>query len=272
MNRLGIEMLTLLGMPPVEHVKLAGELGCVAISTGLTGLPLDQFGVDLTLYPLWSLADDPALRREMKAAMQDTGVHIGLGEGFRVRDDADVREWAPQLDIMAELGASRINTISMDAGKGRTFDQMAIMAEMALDRGMAFTMEFIPGCTLGTLQDTVAVVEHIGRGRAGALIDAMHFFRSGGTVAEIEALDPELIGYVQLCDVPMISKDNYMGEAMFARMTPGEGELPLKAFVAALPEDVEIGLEVPNIATFQAGVTPAEHAARVVRGARAVGA
>ena len=48
-NRLGIEMLTLLGMPPVEHVKLAAELGCVSISTGLMKLPLALFDLVLEL-------------------------------------------------------------------------------------------------------------------------------------------------------------------------------------------------------------------------------
>jgi hypothetical protein len=44
MNRLGLEMLTLLGMPPVEHVRLAADLGCVSISTGLSNQTLAKFG------------------------------------------------------------------------------------------------------------------------------------------------------------------------------------------------------------------------------------
>src|SRR5215207_5428887 len=98
-NRLGIEMLTVLGMPPVDHVRLAGELGCVGISTGLTGLPLTMFGItDFAPYPMWSLRDDPALRRETIAAMRDCGVHIALGEGFRARSDGDVRDFLGDLD------------------------------------------------------------------------------------------------------------------------------------------------------------------------------
>ena len=114
-GRLGLEMLTLLGMPPVEYVRLAAALGCVEVSTGLTGLPLAMFGIaDFAPWPVWSLRDDAALRREMQAALRDTGVTIGLGEGFRVAPDLDARNSAGDLDIMAGLGAKRINAICMD--------------------------------------------------------------------------------------------------------------------------------------------------------------
>jgi sugar phosphate isomerase/epimerase len=274
MNRLGIEMLTLLGMPPVEHVKLAAELGCVSISTGLSGLPLARFGyAELSLYPAWSLEDDPALRREMRAALRDTGVHIGLGEGFGVRPDADLRDRASGLDIMAELGALRVNAVSMEPDMARTHDQLAILAEMVIERGMRFIVEFAPPNAIASLDGALAAVDHVGRDRCQLMFDAMHFFRSGAKVADIAGIDPALIGYAQLCDAPLVSKGgSYMHEAMFARLVPGTGELPLREWIAALPADLAIGLEVPMIAGLQAGTSPRDHAARVVAAARELGA
>lgn len=274
-NRLGIEMLTLLGMPPVEHVKLAAELGCVGISTGLTGLPLSMFGLSDVLYPMWSLRDDPALRRETIAAIRDTGVHVGLGEGFRASSSGDVRDFAPDLDLMAELGAVRINAICMEdemVAGGAAKDELAILADMAIARGMLFSVEFTPPTGINCLERALEVVEHIGRGRARVLLDTMHFFRTGGTVAQLAGLDPDLIGYVQLCDGRLAPPDEgYMMEAMFARGVPGTGELPLREAVAALPADVEISLEVPRLEDLRAGMTPRDHAARCVAAARALG-
>jgi sugar phosphate isomerase/epimerase len=275
MRRLGIEMLTLLGMPPVEHVKLAAELGCASISTGLSGLPMAQFGhPDFTLYPSWSLRDDAALRRQMKAAMRDCGVQIGLGEGFRVRPDADLRDQAGDLDIMAELGARRINAVSMEPDLARTFDQLAVLAEMVIERGMLFLVEFAPPNAINSVQSALAAVDHVGRDRARMQLDTMHFFRSGATLDELRALvAADLVGYVQLCDAPLAGRaGGYMREALFARLAPGEGELPLRAFVAELPADLEIGIEVPSIADLLAGVSPRDHAARVVAAARTIGA
>lgn len=273
MNRLGIEMLTLLGMPPVDHVRLAAELGCVSISTGLMKMPLSMFGHPEELYPDWSLEQDAGLRREMKAAMRDTGVHIGLGEGFNVNPQGDVVDWAPHLDLFAELGAWRINAVSMEPDLPRAHDQFALLAEMVSARGMQFTIEFAPGMEINTLEGVLAAIEHIGQGRCRVLFDSMHFFRTGGKVEDLEALDPGLVGYAQLSDVPASAPfESYMDEAMFRRMIPGEGELPLREWIAALPLDCEIGLEVPQLARLQGGMSARDHAAEVVAAARALGA
>jgi sugar phosphate isomerase/epimerase len=223
------------------------------------------------MFPDWSLEGNPALVGEMKAAMRDTGVRIALGEGFRVRSDGDVRDHAGGLDIMAELGAERINAVSMESDIPRTWDQLAMLAEMAIARGMAFTIEFAPPNAINTLAGALAAIDHIGHGKAGLLVDAMHFFRSGATVAELSALDPALIGYAQICDAPMVSAGgSYMDEAMFARMVPGEGEFPLAEWVAALPANLPIGIEVPILAQTLADGGPHAVATRAVAGAQAL--
>ncbi len=272
MSRLGIDLLTVLGMPPTAHVCLAAELGCSHISTALSGMPMRQLGVaDWTMFPDWSLEGNPALVGEMKAAMRDTGVRISLGEGFRVRSEGDVRDRAAGLDLMAELGAERINAVSMERDIGRTHDQLATLCEMVTERAMMFTIEFAPPNTINSLSSALAAIGHVGREKCRLLVDAMHFFRSGATVAELAALDPDLIGYAQLCDAPMLSKGGpYMPEAMFGRMVPGDGEFPLADFVAALPVDLDIGLEVPNLDDTLADGSPKGVAARAVAGARAI--
>jgi hypothetical protein len=100
-NRLGIEMLSGFGLPPVTLVNLAADLGCAHISVGPMQMPerFNPLG-----YPDWSLKDDPALRREMMAVMRDRGVSISLGEGFAVRPGVSMTERGAEMDMMAELG------------------------------------------------------------------------------------------------------------------------------------------------------------------------
>ncbi len=269
MSRLGIELLTVLGMPPVAHVSLAAELGCTHISTGLRGIPMHQLGVpDWSIYPPWSFEDNPGLVSEMKAAIQDTGVRISLGEGFRVRSDGDVRDNTRGLDLMAELGAERVNAVSMEPDRGRTFDQLAKLADMVIERGMLFTIEFAPPNTINSITSALSAIDHIGRDKCRLLIDAMHFFRSGATLDTLRTLDPDIIGYAQLCDAPLVSHGGtYMEEAMFGRLVPGEGELPLAEFVAALPACIDIGVEVPQLADTLADGDARNVARRAVTGA-----
>ncbi len=263
-SRLGIELLSVFGMNPVEQVNLAADLGCGHISTGLTPFPVNPHG-----YAPWSLLDDPALRREMIAAMRDRGVGISLGEGFSVRPTVDVRERGQDLDIMAELGAARLGGVAMDPDPARVVDQFGALTEMAGARDLQVTIEFAPGLPVSTLEQALALVAQVGRPNFRVLVDSMHFFRSGGDVTALAAMDPDLIGYAQLCDAPRVAADpDYMREATFDRRPPGEGDLPLEDFVRALPRDVVIGLEIPMLARAQAGVSPTDRLGPAVAAAR----
>ena len=262
MNRLGIEQLSALGMMPVELVTLAADLGCSCISTALSGMPG---------FAPFSLRDDNALRRGMIAAMRERGISISLGEGCIVRPGHDVRDLDGDLDIMLALGAERINTLSLDPDLGRSLDQIATLAEMAAARGMESCIELCPVLTINSLDSAVAAVRHVGRREFRLLLDTMHLGRSGATAAEIAALDPAIIGYVQLCDAPRKpTNPNYMDEATFERRVPGEGEMPLREYLAAVPPDVVISLEVPMRSKAQAGIGPKERLRPCVDAARAL--
>jgi hypothetical protein len=65
MNRLGIERLSVFGMPPVEFVELVADLDCGWVGMGLA--PSGRFNSHG--YRDWSLRDDAALRRETRAAL-----------------------------------------------------------------------------------------------------------------------------------------------------------------------------------------------------------
>lgn len=262
---LGLELLTMLGLDPVAHVAMAADLGCKGVSMGLTQMP-DRFNPHG--YPAWSLRDDPALRRELKAAMADRGVTICLAEGMGVSHEADASERAADMDLFAELGALRVNAVDMGVERDRAFDQLAALADMADARGMEFSIEFTPIFTIRSLDEALEAVEHIGPGKATVLIDTMHFFRSGGTVKQVAELDPALIGHVQLCDVPRKGDGDYMAEAMSGRMIPGQGELPLREFVEALPRGQVLGLEVPLMAAAQSGREAKDYVGEIVKRTR----
>ncbi len=263
-GRLGIEQLSAFGLPPVEFVNLAADLGCNCISAGLTGLSFNPHG-----YPSFSLREDTALRRELTAAMRDRGVAISLGEGCIIRPNSDIRAAAADMDIMRELGVERLNTVSMDPDLARTLDQLAVFAEMAAERGMVSTIELCPVLTINNLDSAVAAVRHVGRGDFNLLLDTMHLGRSGATAAQIAALDPALIDYVQLCDAPRSpSEPDYLKEATFERMVPGEGQMPLRDYLAALPRTVTISLEVPLRSQAEAGIEPRIRLRRCVDAAR----
>lgn len=80
-----------------------------------------------------------------------------------------------------------------------------------------------------------------------------------------------LIGYVQLSDAPIEARNpDYMDEATFKLMAPGEGELPLRDMRAALPSGLVISLEIPVRAQAEAGIGPETRLRRCLDAARAL--
>ncbi len=180
----------------------------------------------------------------------------------------------PQINadaaLLAELGAPCVNLVSVDADASRAFDNCGRFAELAASHGMRATVEFLPGLpVIKDLPAAVAAVSHVARPDFGILIDAMHLFRSGGSVTDVAHLNAAEIGYVQLCDVPEVSSfSSYADEARFERLAPGKGELPLRELLEVLSLDVFIGLELPMRSAAAGGVDIVERLGPAVNASR----
>lgn len=265
MNPLGIERLGLFGMSPVEQIVLAAELGCDSVGIGLAPTP----GYNPDNHAAWSLRDDPALRRETLAACRDRRIAISIIEGFAVLPGGNVRAFAGDLDLVAELGCDRINVVSIGKDMQQAIDGFAALAELGAERGLEVSAEMGSLGPLDRVAPALEVVRGVGRLNFSLVIDSMHFFRLGNTLADFAALDPALVGYVQLADAPWAPRfETYIEEAMFERMAPGEGELPLAEFLRLVPEGVTISLEIPIRSLAEQGVGPRERTKRCVDGAR----
>ncbi len=102
------------------------------------------------------------------------------------------------------------------------------------------------------------------------LIDSLHLARAGETPADVATIDPALIGAAQICDGPAASPGlkEYYYEALFERGIPGDGELPLRAFLDVIPDDVIVSPEVPLKSLRDQGIPIQECARRAVEGTR----
>lgn len=265
MSELGIERLCSFGMSPVDFVRLAADLGCERAGIGLASM--NDYNPDK--HPPWSLRDDPGLRRELVAATRDSSVRIGIVEGFALVPGQDIRACAGDLDLVCELGADRIACVSLDKDLQRTIAGFAVLAAMAEERGLLVSAEMGSLGPYGRVAPALEMVRGVGHANFSLMIDAMHYFRLGNTVGELAMIDPTMIGYAQLCDVPQRPRfATYMEEAMYERMVPGEGELPLREFLAALPPDIVVSLEVPLRSLAERGIGPRERIAPCVAAAR----
>jgi sugar phosphate isomerase/epimerase len=239
MKSFSLAHLTTLDVGPPHLISLAAETGFRAI--GIRLCPPMPGGV---AYPL--RAGSPELRETLRS-MKDLDVSVSDIEVVRIAPETNIEDFIPSFEAGAELGARRVCINIDDTDRTRVIDRFAGLCDLAAPYGLALDIEFMIWRPVARLEDAVDVVKAVNKPNAFVLIDALHLFRSGGSVDSVAAMDSALIGCVQLCDAPRISPppSGIIDEARGNRLLPGEGELPLRELVAVLPEHTPLGVEVP---------------------------
>lgn len=262
---LGIERLSVFNMPPVDFVRLTAELTCNSV--GLMLAPSHAYNPHG--YPDWSLRDNAAMRRDLVTTTRDEGVSIALVEGFATVAGQDPDAWIRDLDLVCELGCGRVAIASLDKDPQGTVDGIARFCQMAADRSLLVCAEVGSMRAASRIDKALTLVRDVAMANFSLLIDTMHYFRLGGTLTEFAAINPALIGYVQLSDAPLSQRfDTYLEEALYERMVPGEGELPLREFLRLLSPDVVVSLELPIRSLAEQGYGPRQRLAPCVTAAK----
>jgi sugar phosphate isomerase/epimerase len=252
----GLEHLTMLDVAPPEFVTAAAQAGFDAV--GLRVAPLDPGG------QAWPVTPGSPMLTETMRRCDQTGVAVLDVEAVPLRPGSDLAGCERVLETAAVLGARYLNVICADPDTGRTADRLAELARLARPYRVRPVVEFMAWLPVRTLAAAVAIVS--GSGGAGLLLDALHVQRCGVTIAEVAALDPMLLGYLQLCDAPAAPPPgaDAIAEARTGRLLPGEGELPLGDLLGAVPDGLPAAAETPSLDT-RRGLTPAQFAARIRR-------
>lgn len=239
MRTVSLSHLTVLDIGPPDLISLAADAGFKSVGIRLCS-PMPG-GVS---YPLRA---GSAEMRDTLSEMRALDVAVSDIEVVRIAAETHIEEYEPAFEAGAELGAKRVCINVDDAVHSRVVERLGRLCELAEPHGLALDVEFMIWRPVARLQDAVRLVRDVGKRNAFILLDALHLFRSGGSVAEVAAVDVGLIGSLQLCDAPLVSPppSGIIDEARGARLLPGEGELPLQELLAALPGDVPLSAEVP---------------------------
>lgn len=258
---IGVAHFSAIETAPAKFVRLAAAAGFSRV--GFRLFPAFPGA------PFHSLPAGSPSAREVAARLGDTGVTLWDVE-FVVIDAAfDPASHRRVLGDAAALGARRVSVCGEDADRARLTDNFAGLCALAAEFGLAVDLENMGWRPVRAFSDALAVVEAAGAPNGGVLVDALHFFRNGGTPEQLRAAPAGLIRHVQLCDVrgPEPETDAArIAEARGGRFAPGAGELPLTALLAALPPEAAVSVEVP----IPEGVSTATHLGRLREAARAV--
>jgi sugar phosphate isomerase/epimerase len=215
----------------------------------------------------WSSATTSAVR----GALAETGVTpldievVRLGQG----------DPQPVVEAAHELGVPNLLCVSFLPDPGATADHYAALAERCAPAGVRACLEFMPFSTVRTLDDAVDVATRAGSPAAAVLVDTLHLVRSGGAPDDLRTIDEALLPYAQWCDgvaqLDDTSPQALVADALDGRSCPGEGELPVAAFVDALPPGLPLSLEIRSAALRAGYEDPVDRAREILRRTQAIG-
>jgi sugar phosphate isomerase/epimerase len=263
-RELSLAHLSVLEATPPELVTVAAQAGFRKIGIRLSATP--SVGV-----PHYDMLGDTPVLRETLARLAATGLSV-LDVEF-LRFEPEEPKGIPEgfLEAGARLGAQYVLVMSAEPLEARTLERFRDLCERAQQYGLDVCLEFAIYTGVRTLADAARLVKKSGCTNASVLVDALHFSRSGGLPSDIAGIDASLFRYAQICDaeavIPTASGD-LIREARTGRLLPGEGALPLRELVAALPAAIPLAIEAPVRAS--AGLPALERARRAYRSMRAL--
>jgi sugar phosphate isomerase/epimerase len=237
------ETLVLTAPPLVPHLE---QLSAPQLKSLIDAAAYAGFGG----LSIWTVHHDWALEDGMTS---DEYFAYHRDRGLDIATSQVLTEWAtvdPQaisdanthvLDVSARSGAPFVIAITLapelpalsDAASG-----LAQLCDLAADRGLAVSFEFLPFTAIPTIADAARLLDAVDRDNLGLVIDVWHWLRQprGPDIPTLRTIPPERIHLLQLTDAPSAPAENPMMETFTARLLPGQGDGDLLGLIEALSE------------------------------------
>ena len=256
---LSLHHLTTLDVDPAEFVSIAAELGCTTVALFTHG--------DASGFPMVTDENEAEVAARLRAA----GVAVHTVEYVALGPKVDWASLEAGFARSGRLGAQRMTVHCFDVEEDRALANFARVCALAAAQSMRIGLEWTAvNPAMPSLAAASLFLDKAGQPNADLAVDLLHLTRGGGSPADLAGLPPGQVGYAQISDGPLLRDlaDYAETELLVERAPPGEGELPVAEFIAALPDGIVVDVEAPQTTARLAGASALERAQRAVRAAR----
>lgn len=241
---LGLHQLSAMDLSSLELVQAAAECGYdhVSLFTNAPVVPLE--GQESKFVFPTATSEN---KQDVMACLAANGLNVINAEFFLMKPDVALESYVPGLALGRELGARNAITHVFEPEPSRAVDILGAFCDIAAAEDMHVALEFCqmtPGCK--SIQQAAWFVDQVGRDNLGFGICPMHLVRSGGTAADIAALDAGVVRYGQINDGHGLHTSEAYFDEVHDRQLPGDGDFPLHDILGALPADAPIEVKIPS--------------------------
>jgi sugar phosphate isomerase/epimerase len=239
-NDLVLAPTTIPDASPLAYVRAGAAAGFRHIGLRLNRSP----GL-----PFHEVVGDRALIAAMKRELQQHGIQVVDIYSFYLQPQTKVADFAPALEHGADFGARYAVVMGADTDWSRTRDNFGAICELADGFNLVCTLEPAVIRPLANLQQSLKLIADAGRSNAAVCVDPLNFARAGDRIADLKQVDPRYLPYAQITD-GIIGPDE-PNPALLGRMGPnrrsllGQGNVPLREILAALPAGIPLSIETP---------------------------
>lgn len=260
MVTLSLDSLTLTATSPTALIEAATTAGFDVVSLWLQPPPI--YAEALVT---------PANARDCARLLADSPVTVQALEVFDLTAAADIAGYRPALELGAGLGGTVALVYNLtNPDRAQVADVLAEFASVAAEYGLATNIEPVVMGRTATLAQARDLIGASGAD-VGILYDVWHMLRAGEGAAQLAAIEPGLIRYVQVNDGLMtIPADQFIPESIGERLYPGLGEFPLADLLRLAPRDVTWGIETPSLRRAAAGASGEDQACEAMAAMRSL--
>lgn len=238
----------------IATVSISGDLSEKLAAIAAAGFD----GVEIFEADLLTTDATPA---EVGRMVRDAGLVLNLFQPFRDFEGMPEPQRSRafdraerKFDLMGELGADLIlvcsNTSAVSLGGiDRAANDLRELGERAGARGIRIGFEALAWSRhVSDHRDAWEIVRRADHPSVGLILDSFHTLSRGIDPDSIRAIPADKLFLVQLADAPAFKMDLLQWSRHYRNM-PGEGDLPVKAFLAAVAAtgyDGWLSLEIFN--------------------------
>jgi sugar phosphate isomerase/epimerase len=250
------ELFAAAGFSGFDAVSVTPAMFAEARSSGLSVSDLrrlrDAAGISVSLIdPLMSVlpgSPDP------HTADGRFGPLFSYGEDdcYRIAEALDVRT----INVAHYMGA--------DVPVTALVDSLGALCGRVGAHGLGVLLEFMPEGSIPDFPTALSMVRATGAPNVAVMFDTWHFFRTGGTLGDLDDLGDGEIGGVQVSDAPAL-QHGVIAARVNSRLLPGDGAIPVRALVERVLEiqpGAFMGIEVFSTALNELPLGEAARAAR----------
>jgi sugar phosphate isomerase/epimerase len=175
------------------------------------------------------------LERDVKSALNDSGLEVYDLYSIYLQPEMDWQTVTPALEFGGVIGCQYVLVIGDDPEWTRMVDTMGKIIDIIEPLGMKAVIEAF-ATALTPMATCRKFVEDCKPRYVGMCLDPRQQFRDEKGFDSLSDIgrDRQLIPYVQLNDS---AREGNAG------VLPGEGVVPLYAYLSALPDDIDISVE-----------------------------